>query len=99
MDRNSMWRMPHRLSTSICFWGSGDISPAKAERVNMENSRRLRVAVQYDPLLLRNNFELHLVGDEGLLALGGEADLDLAQRPETAQVGDPTDAVGVVLND
>src|SRR5262249_41191551 len=35
MERNSMWRMPHCLRTSICFCGSGSISSAKALRVNI----------------------------------------------------------------
>src|SRR4051812_29602327 len=35
MARSSMWRTPQRLSTSICSWGSGEISSAKALRVNI----------------------------------------------------------------
>ena len=40
-----------------------------------------------------NHLQLHLVGDERLLAADGEADLDLPQRPVAAHVGDRADAV------
>src|SRR5579871_313888 len=35
MERNSMCRTPHWRSTSICSWGSGEISSAKALSVNI----------------------------------------------------------------
>src|SRR5438067_3535334 len=35
MERSSMWRTPQDFSTSICCCGSGEISSAKALRVNI----------------------------------------------------------------
>lgn len=45
------------------------------------------------------HFEFHLVGDKGFFALASEADFDLSQGAEAANVGDLADAVAIVLHD
>src|SRR5262249_57224016 len=83
IDRSSMWRTPQLLRTSICSWGSGEISSAKAERVNMMAPTNSGFA---------DDDELHLVGQERSLA-GGEADLHLAHGPVPAHLGDAAVAI------
>src|SRR5262249_14986559 len=65
IERNSMWRMPQDFSTSICACGSGEISSAKALRVNMA-------------LFSLHDGQLCLFRDEGALAALGEANSHFA---------------------
>src|SRR6478609_5826043 len=45
MERNSIWRTPHALRTSICVCGSGEISSAKALIGIMAGPRKRSVKV------------------------------------------------------
>src|SRR5262245_1130264 len=101
IERNSMCLTPHCLSTSICFSGLGSISSANAEMVNITAILTVLDAVDLLREMLTSSFggdngQLRFVGDEGLLAVGGEANADLAQGPVAAHFGHFADAVAVV---
>src|SRR6266496_1092403 len=105
IERNSMWRMPQDFRTSSCVCGSGEISSAKALRVNMREFLIYRGALApceretmnqiVSPVL--HNRQLRLLGDEGALAALGEADLHFAHDAVAADGGDTADAVDMVL--
>src|SRR3954465_5445640 len=94
-----MWRTPHVLRMSRWTWGSGEISSAKALRVNMHGLSGGTDGGHAMRLLLGHHLEPHLVGDERLLAADREPDLDLAQGPVPAHLGDRPDPVLLVLDD
>src|SRR5262249_22890053 len=57
------------------------------------------VALHRSDSIRPDNRQLHLVGDERLLAVGVEADLHLAHGPVAVDRGDSAHAVAVVLDE
>src|SRR5207245_11380304 len=92
--------MLHWRSTSSGTCGSGLISSAKALRVNMATIDAVSGVADVSAKLAKScpphHRQLRLVGDERLLAVAGEANLDLAAGAVTADRCHPADAVLVV---
>src|SRR5262249_28750046 len=82
IDPNSMCRTPHDFNTATCSRESGEISSAKAERVNMWQHRYGVTVFGAANLVETAGWSVPLLGEHDLLVLAGQDHRDHERRKD-----------------